>query len=126
MAVDSDIRILIVDDRVFVRDALELFIDIQPNFKLVGQAANGEEAISKCEVLNPDVVLIDIVMPGIGGVAAIRHIRQRFPHIRLVALTSHETEITRDEILEAGAHAFLIKDTTGDALANVIQSVCRQ
>lgn len=125
MVLDSNIRILVVDDRVLIREALELFVETRPNFTMVGQAANGEEAIRLCQVLNPDVVLIDIVMPGIGGVAAIRHIRQRFPNIRIVALTSHETETTREEILEAGAHEFLIKDTSGDTLAGVIHGVCR-
>jgi DNA-binding NarL/FixJ family response regulator len=92
---------------------------------LIGQAADGEQAIKKCQDLNPDVVLIDIMMPGIGGVAAIREINRRYPHIRLVALTSHETEITREEVLAAGAHDFLIKDTSGDTLAAAIRNVCR-
>jgi two-component system invasion response regulator UvrY len=126
MAFDSNIRILIVDDRIFIREALELFVQTQPNLTLVGQAANGEDALTLCKSLNPDVVLIDIVMPGIGGLAAIRYIREFFPTIRVVALTSHETETTREEILEAGAHEFLIKDSTADTLADAIQAVCRQ
>ena len=125
MVQESNIRIRIVDDRVLIREALELFVETRSNFTLVGQAPNGEEAISMCQALNPDVVLIDIIMPGIGGVAAIRHIRQRFPNIRVIALTSHETETTREEVLEAGAHEFLIKDISGDTLASVIHAVCR-
>jgi DNA-binding NarL/FixJ family response regulator len=126
MSGDADVHILIVDDREFVRDALVLFVETQPSFKLIGQASDGEQAIRKCQDLNPDVVLIDIMMPGIGGVAAIREIRKRFPHIRVVAMTSHETEITRDEALAAGAHEFIIKDTTGETLANTIRTATRQ
>jgi DNA-binding NarL/FixJ family response regulator len=124
MEVDTDIGIVVVDDRQLVREALILFIDTQPNFTLVGQAASGEEAIEICQDLRPDVVVMDIMMPGIGGIAAIRHIREQFPDIRIIALTSHETEITREQILDAGAHEFLIKDTSGDTLASTIFKVC--
>ena len=118
----SEIRILIVDDHEFVRDALMLFLEGQPDFQLVGQASTGEEAIELLQELNPHVILIDIVMPGIGGFVAIQEIHDRFPLILLIALTSHEIEISREKVMQAGAVDYLIKDISGDTMAEAIRT----
>lgn len=121
---DAGIKILIVDDHEFVRDALTLFLESQTDFQLIGQAATGEEAIQLVQEIQPHVVLIDIVMPGIGGLECIRQIYRMFPEIRLIALTSHETTASKEEILEAGATDYLIKDIAGDMMIEAIRGAC--
>jgi NarL family two-component system response regulator LiaR len=117
----NPIRVMIVDDHSMVRTGLAAFIQVKPDLELVGEAKNGQEALLLCERLQPDVILMDLVMPRMDGVAATRAVRERWPHIQIIALTSfQEQELVRDA-LQAGAISYLLKDVSTDALAEAIR-----
>lgn len=126
MTEDKMIRVLIVDDHQMVRRGLSMFLRSFDDLMIVGEAASGEEAIEQCEALQPDVVLMDIAMPGIDGIEAIRIIRQRFPNIYVVALTSLSDTETVTETMRAGATSYLMKNVSDDQLAQAIRSTYRQ
>jgi NarL family two-component system response regulator LiaR len=115
------IRVLIVDDHAMVRKGLVTFLKNQPELELIGEARDGREAIESCEQNQPDVILMDLVMPELGGVAATRTIHQLWPHIQVIALTSfQEKELVRDA-LQAGAIGYLLKNVSGEELAEAIR-----
>ncbi len=116
------IRILLVDDHAVVRSGLCAFLSVYDDFELVGEASNGLEAIEACEKIKPDVVLIDLVMPEMDGASATRIIRARFPEIQVVALTSYREDALVQNALQAGAIAYLMKNTTAEDLARAIRS----
>ncbi len=116
------IRVLIVDDNEMTRSGLALFLEAFDDFTLVGQAANGVEALQSCAQIQPDVVLMDLMMPEMDGIAATRAIRQAFPHTQVVALTSLGDQELAPAALSAGAAAFLLKNASIDELANTIRS----
>jgi NarL family two-component system response regulator LiaR len=116
------IRILIVDDHEVVRRGLSLFLRPFDDFELVGDAASGEEAVERCAQLQPDVILMDVIMPGIDGAAATRQIRQRFPQTNIIALTTFKEEDLVRQMLQAGAVGYLLKDTSVDDLAAAIRA----
>jgi NarL family two-component system response regulator LiaR len=118
---DSQIRILIVDDHKVVRKGLRTFIAVHDDLELVGEAGNGEEAIEQCAALQPDVVLMDLKMPVMDGPTAIRHIRERFPGIKIVALTSFDDDTMAQRALKAGAIGYLFKDVEEDELMAAIR-----
>jgi NarL family two-component system response regulator LiaR len=114
--------VLIVDDHGVVRRGLAAYLKHQRDLKLVGEARDGQEALQVCEQVQPDVIVMDLVMPKLGGVAATRLIRKRWPEMQVVALTSFkEKELVRDA-LEAGAIGYLLKNASGDDLANAIRA----
>ena len=116
------IRVLIVDDHSMVRAGLATFIRIKADLELVGEGRNGQDALRLCEQLQPDVVLMDQVMPKMDGVEATRAIRERWPEIQIIALTSFkETEMVQ-EALQAGAISYLLKDVSVDDLAEAIRA----
>jgi len=122
MTKTDPIRVLIVDDHSLVRSGLELFLMAFDDLELVGQAASGEEAIQVCYRLQPDVVLMDLAMPGMGGAAATRAIREQSPRVRVIALTNfQDVEVVR-EALQAGAISYLLKNVTADELATAIRA----
>ena len=121
MTDDSQIRILIVDDHKVVRKGLRTFIAVHDDLELVGEAGNGEEAIEQCAALQPDVVLMDLKMPVMDGPTAIRHIRERFPEIKIVALTSFDDDTMAQRALKAGAIGYLFKDVEEDELMAAIR-----
>src|SRR5512138_3398049 len=82
------IRVMIVDDHAVVRSGLETFLSVMPELELVGEASGGDEAVLRCATLKPDVILMDLMMPGTDGVTATRLIRAKYPNIHIVALTS--------------------------------------
>jgi NarL family two-component system response regulator LiaR len=112
---------MIVDDHALVRGGLRVFLLAFDDLELVGEAASGEEALRLCKQLQPDVVLMDLVMPGMDGVAATRAIRERWPQIQVVALTSFWDEELVQGALQAGAISYLLKDVSADALADGIR-----
>ncbi|MAT41497.1 MAG: DNA-binding response regulator [Anaerolineaceae bacterium] len=117
------IRVMLVDDHAVVRSGLGAFLLVNKDMNLVGEAESGEDAIEKTSLLNPDVILMDLKMPGMGGVAAIRAIRQKYPEIRIIALTSYADEGLVQGALQAGAIGYLMKNVQAFELANAIRSV---
>ena len=118
----NPIRVLIVDDHAMVRRGLAAFLKAKPDLLLVGEASNGGEAISLCERLQPDVVLMDLMMPGMGGAEATQVIVNRWPAARVIALTSFgDKELVR-EALAAGALSYLLKNVSAEDLAEAIRS----
>jgi NarL family two-component system response regulator LiaR len=118
----GSIRVLIVDDHPVVRNGLRFFLLAFQDLQLVGEAASGEQALRLCERLQPEVVIMDLVMPHMDGVCATRTIRQRWPHIHIIALTSFGEEELVQAALEAGAAAFLLKNVSADELAETIRA----
>jgi NarL family two-component system response regulator LiaR len=120
---DSDlIRVMIVDDHDMVRRGLAAFLDIQTDLELVGEAKNGKAALHLCQHLQPDVVLMDLIMPEMDGVAAIQAIRQKWPHIQMIALTSFQEQELVQEALRAGAISYLLKNVSVHDLAAAIRA----
>jgi two-component system, NarL family, response regulator LiaR len=115
------IRVLIVDDHAMVRKGLVAFLKNQPELDLVGEACDGREAIESCEQNHPDVILMDLVMPEMGGVAATRTIHQRWPHVQVIALTSFQEKELVQDALQAGAIGYLLKNVSGEELAEAIR-----
>ncbi|GIV75943.1 response regulator transcription factor [Litorilinea aerophila] len=119
------IRVLIVDDHTIVRKGTRaLFVHI-PDIEVVGEAANGLEAIDQVEALNPDVVLLDLVMPGMDGIEAIRHILAIRPNVRILALTSFASDDKVFPAIKAGALGYLLKDANTDELIEAVRQVFR-
>jgi two-component system, NarL family, response regulator LiaR len=122
MSETNPIRVLIVDDHSLVRTGLKLFVMAFDDLELVGEAAGGEEAIRICCQLQPDVVLMDLAMPGIGGAAATRAIREQCPQVRVIALTNFQDVEMVQKALQAGAIGYLLKNVTADELATAIRA----
>ncbi len=121
MSTVAPIRVMIVDDHGMVRRGLATILRVHPDLELAGEASNGKEALYLCEQTQPDVVLMDLVMPEVGGAAATRAIRERWPTVQVIALTSfQERELVRDA-LQAGAIGYLLKNVSADDLAAAIR-----
>lgn len=116
------IRVMLVDDHAVVRSGLATFLMTSDDMELVGEASSGEQAIQVCSRANPDVVLMDLVMPGMDGATATRLIRERCPDIQVIALTSFQEHELVQGALQAGAIGYLLKDVTADELANAIRA----
>jgi NarL family two-component system response regulator LiaR len=122
MTASDKIRVMLVDDHAVVRRGLSTFFLTSDDLQLVGEATGGEEAVQLCESLQPDVVLMDLVMPGMDGVEATRAIRARWSHIRVIALTSFETDELVQGALQAGAISYLLKNVSALELAEAIRA----
>jgi NarL family two-component system response regulator LiaR len=118
----ESIRVLLVDDHAVVRSGLGAFLMAFDDLELVGEAANGAEALHLCERFHPDVVLMDLVMPVMDGAAATEAIRERFPDIQILALTSFKEQDLVQRALEAGAIGYLLKNIPADKLADAIRA----
>jgi NarL family two-component system response regulator LiaR len=116
------IRILIADDHSVVREGLRTFLGLDPEFEIVGEAINGEEAVQLARELAPDVVLMDLKMPKLDGVTAIGTIRQELPDTEVIALTSVLEDASVFGALRAGAIGYLLKDTEADDLRRAIKA----
>jgi NarL family two-component system response regulator LiaR len=116
------IRVLCVDDHEMVRDAMGFLLQPHRDIEVVGTARDGEEALRRCEALNPDVVLLDMVMPGMDGPAVTRAIRHRHPHTEVLALTAFYDAVLVRRVLEAGAIGYELKGTPMAELARAIRS----
>jgi len=116
------IRVLLVDDHTMVRRGLATFLKVFDDLQLAGEAENGETAIQLCAQVLPDVILMDMVMPGMDGAATIRLIRQKYPQIQVIALTSFKEGELIQNALEAGAIGYLLKDISADDLAWAIRA----
>lgn len=116
------IRVMIVDDHSMVRTGLATFIQVNPDLELVGEARDGEKALLLCDRVKPDVILMDLVMPRMNGIQATRTLLERWPHIKVIALTSFQDKELVQEALQAGAISYLLKDVTMDKLSDAIRA----
>ncbi len=121
----STLRILIVDDVAAVREDLRTLLTLAGNLEVVAEAANGEEAVRLADTLRPDVILMDLEMPVLGGLNAALRIKARQPACRVVALTMHGGEAERKQAAQAGIDCFVIKGTPLAALMEAIGSTRR-
>jgi NarL family two-component system response regulator LiaR len=115
------IKILLVDDHTVVRSGLSKFLLVNKDFKLVGEAGDGAEAVSMAALHKPDVVLMDLSMPGMDGIAATREIKKKYPDIKVIALTSFSDQNLVQGALQAGANGYLQKNVTAAELASAIR-----
>ena len=115
------IRVLLVDDHTMVRRGLAAFLKVFDDLQLAGEAASGAAAIQLCAQVAPDVILMDMVMPGMDGAATTRAIRQQFPQVQIIALTSFKEGDLVKNALQAGAIGYLLKDVSADELAQAIR-----
>jgi two-component system, NarL family, response regulator LiaR len=115
------IRVIIADDHAVVRNGLSSFITAFDDFELVGEAKNGEQAVNLCEQHQPDVVLMDLMMPVMDGATATRQIRQKYPLVQVIALTSFKEREQVQSAIQAGAIGYLLKDISADELARAIR-----
>ena len=116
------IRVLIVDDHAMVRRGMRDFLDLHDDLEVVGEASDGEGALEAAETLRPDVVVMDLLMPGLDGIAATAELKARHPSMEVVAITSFIEEDRITAAIEAGASGFLLKDAEADDLAAAIRA----
>jgi DNA-binding NarL/FixJ family response regulator len=117
------IRVMIADDHPVVREGFAAMIETEPDMAVVGQARSGEEAIELFQRLRPDVTLMDLRMPGMGGVEAIRELRREFPASRLIVLTTYDGDEDIYRAIEAGAQAYLLKDMLCEEILGAVRAV---
>lgn len=117
------IRLLIVDDQRLMREGLRTLLELEHGFEIVGEAADGQAALDAYAELKPDVVLMDIRMPGMDGVEATRRLCVSWPETRVIILTTFDDDANVFEGLRAGAVGYLLKDLSGQELANAVRTV---
>ena len=122
MTENDAIRVMLVDDHDMVRRGLATFLMAKQDLVLVGEAADGIEALEVCAEVQPDVILMDLVMPGMDGAEATRTIRERWPDVQVIALTSFQEKNLIKEALKAGAIGYLLKNVTVEELSAAIRS----
>lgn len=118
-------RVLIADDHTIVRSGVRLLLEAEPDIEVVGEALDGNEALVLVEVLRPNVVLMDIAMPGMDGLEATRRIKARWPDINVLVLTMHRTDEYFFEMLKAGASGYVLKSAETGELVNAVRVVAR-
>jgi two-component system response regulator NreC len=119
------IRVLIADDHTIVRSGVRLLLEAEPDIEVVGEALDGQQALTLAETLRPDVILMDIAMPGMDGLEATRKIIALWPDIRVLVLTMHRTDDYFFEMLKAGASGYVLKGAQTDELINAIRVVAQ-
>lgn len=119
---DKKICIMLVDDHAVVRSGLSAFLSVNPELELIGEAENGEQAIVRAGILKPDVILMDLMMPVMDGVAAIAAIKKQNPEIQIIALTSFQEDELVQNALKAGAVGYLMKNVSARELAAAIRA----
>jgi DNA-binding NarL/FixJ family response regulator len=120
--VADEIRVLIVDDHAVVREGLRTFLELQDGIAVCGEAADGEQAVMQAEALRPDVVLMDLVMPRLDGVGAMRELRRRLPGTRVIVLTSFAEDERLLPAIQAGAAGYLLKNVAPPELARAVRA----
>lgn len=118
------IRVMVVDDHSMVREGLKVFLSTSDDIEVVGEAVNGAEAVDLCARLEPDVVLMDVLMPVMDGAAATAQITAACPSVRIIALTSFVEEALVQQVLDAGAISYLLKDSRPESLKQAIRDAC--
>ena len=117
------IKVVVADDHTILRQGIKALLDNQEGIEVVGEAKDGREAIKTIEELLPDVILMDIAMPGLNGLEATRRIKKKFPKVKVVVLTMHANEEYIFQILNAGADGYLVKETAFQDLISAINAV---
>ena len=117
------IKVFIVDDQKMIREGLKALIKTEPDLEVVGTANNGEDSIKQVETLQPDIILMDMEMPGMDGVTATRLICDKFPEIKILVLSTFDTQEYVSRSLSSGAMGYLLKGTPAKELTNAIRSV---
>lgn len=125
MTEDRPIRVLIADDHTVVRDGLAAILESRPEIDVVGQAANGIEAVEKAEQLHPDVILMDLRMPEMDGAEAMRRIREQDAEVRFLVLTTFDNDEYIFEAIQAGAKGYLLKDVSRQELFRAVIAVSK-
>ena len=119
----SKIRVLIADDHALVREGFRSLLEVQPDIEVVGEAADGEEAVNKTKEIEPDIILMDITMPGMDGLEATRQIKQHNPDVRILVLTMHEGDEFFFRFLDAGASGYFVKGGSSSELIWALRAV---
>jgi DNA-binding NarL/FixJ family response regulator len=119
------VRVLIVDDHPVVRTGLRGMLEGRPNLEVVGEAEDGEEAVKLTEQLNPNVVLMDLRMPGVGGVVATAQIKERIPDVHVLVLTTYDSSADILRAIEAGATGYLLKDAPREELFRAVRAAAQ-
>ncbi len=122
---DTPIRVLVVDDHLIVREGLSLILETAEGIEQAGEAVDGAEALRLCAELRPDVVLMDLRMPGMDGLTAIRRLAETQPQVAVIILTTYDEDDLMLQGLQAGARGFLLKDTSRAALLDAIRAAAR-
>ncbi len=122
----ADIRVLLVDDHAILRDGLRSLLDRQEGITVVGESSNGQEALKRVEELQPDIVLMDMAMPVMDGLEATRRIKEKYPHIKVLILTQHDSQEYVKPVLEAGAAGYVLKRAGGREVVTAIRQVDEQ
>lgn len=122
---NTPIRVLVVDDHLIVREGLSLILETAEGIEQAGEAADGAEALRLCAELQPDVVLMDLRMPGMDGLTAIRRLAETQPQVAVIILTTYDEDDLMLQGLQAGARGFLLKDTSRAALLDAIRAAAR-
>jgi two-component system response regulator NreC len=121
----KNLKIVLAEDHTILREGLRALLSADPNFEIVGEACDGRDAVRCVEKLVPDLLLMDLSMPRMSGMEAIREIKKRYPEIKIIALTVHKTEEYLLTTLKAGADGYVLKDATHDELVMAIKNVMR-
>jgi DNA-binding NarL/FixJ family response regulator len=119
------LNIVLAEDHTILREGLRALLSAEPGFEIIGEAQNGREAVRCVERLEPDLLLMDLSMPRMSGMDAIREIKNRYPEIKIIALTVHKTEEYLLTTLKAGADGYVLKDATHEELVMAIKNVMR-
>jgi DNA-binding NarL/FixJ family response regulator len=119
------VRILIADDHAIVREGLKMILESLSDMEVVGEAGDGRDALEKAEALSPDVIIMDIAMPELNGIEATRMIRERLPAVRVIILSMHHTNEHVFRAMQAGARAYLLKESAGFSVVNAVRAVMR-
>ena len=119
----ENLRIVLAEDHTILREGLRALLSADPNFEIIGEAQNGREAVRCVEKLEPDLLLMDLSMPRMSGMDAIREIKRRYPEVKIIALTVHKTEEYLLTTLKAGADGYVLKDATHEELVMAIKNV---
>jgi DNA-binding NarL/FixJ family response regulator len=119
----NPLRVLLVDDHAIVRQGLKLLIDSQPEMTVVGEAVDGEGSVKQVRTLQPDIVVMDISMPGMNGLIATRTLKQVKPDVAIIVLTRHDEDTFLEELLRAGASGYVLKQSSPAVLVQAIRAV---
>ncbi len=119
----NTITILVVDDQSLIRETIQIYLEQEADLKVIGHAENGQGALEQIEKLDPDVVILDLEMPGMDGLTTIKNIRDRFNSTKILVLSSHDDRERINTAIEAGAKGYLTKGTPAKELANAVRSV---